>query len=276
MLDEPFNWLNPSTLHVYDYDRPLIYSLQILVTGFFHQQYLHHAKSNLLCVCGDICTTGEIIQDGVYRYMLSSHAPGLVNIFLSFDGHKPISQVLSFEYRTPISSEPVYSEEYRHEELRVQIRLAHLLFTTSKSLDILSSKVSLNKLKEAKKFALKTSEISNTWSFLIKSIDDNKITFSQAKDSVMISILRDRLKEFLLERIVSGSKTTELNAQGQGVIHLCAILGYAWAVYLFSWSALSLDFRDKHGWTALHWAAYCGRYYFIFIFPLSHIIAFIV
>ncbi|KAG5573986.1 hypothetical protein H5410_063752 [Solanum commersonii] len=65
--------------------------------------------------------------------------------------------------------------------------------------------------------------------------------------------------EWLLERVIEGCKISEHDEEGQGVIHLCAILGYTWAVYLFSWSGLSLDYRDKYGWTALHWAAYYGR-----------------
>ncbi|XP_052478748.1 calmodulin-binding transcription activator 5 isoform X3 [Gossypium raimondii] len=234
---------------------------KILVTGVFHQAYQHLAKSNLFCVCGDVCYPVETIQVGVYRCLLSQHAPGLVKLYMSLDGHKPISQVLNFEYRAPLLHDPVVplEDKSRWEEFRLQMRLAYLLFSTSKSLSILSGKVSPNSLKEAKKFAQKTSNISNSWTYLIQSIEENRASFTQAKDSLFEIALKNRLKDWLLERIIYGSKTTEYDAQGQGVIHLCAILGYAWAIYLFSWSGLSLDFRDKHGWTALHWAAYYGR-----------------
>ncbi|TYJ15504.1 hypothetical protein E1A91_A10G188100v1 [Gossypium mustelinum] len=235
---------------------------KILVTGVFHQAYQHLAKSNLFCVCGDVCYPAETIQVGVYRCLLSQHAPGLVKLYMSLDGHKPISQVLNFEYRAPLLHDPVVplEDKSRWEEFRLQMRLAYLLFSTSKSLNILSGKVSPNSLKEAKKFAQKTSNISNSWTYLIQSIEENRASFTQAKDSLFEIALKNRLKDWLLERIIYGSKTTEYDAQGQGVIHLCAILGYTWAIYLFSWSGLSLDFRDKHGWTALHWAAYYGRY----------------
>ncbi|TYI07107.1 hypothetical protein ES332_A10G204100v1 [Gossypium tomentosum] len=234
---------------------------KILVTGVFHQAYQHLAKSNLFCVCGDVCYPAETIQVGVYRCLLSQHAPGLVKLYMSLDGHKPISQVLNFEYRAPLLHDPVVplEDKSRWEEFRLQMRLAYLLFSTSKSLNILSGKVSPNSLKEAKKFAQKTSNISNSWTYLIQSIEENRASFTQAKDSLFEIALKNRLKDWLLERIIYGSKTTEYDAQGQGVIHLCAILGYTWAIYLFSWSGLSLDFRDKHGWTALHWAAYYGR-----------------
>ncbi|KAG5240293.1 calmodulin-binding transcription activator [Salix suchowensis] len=217
---------------------------KILVTGYFHEQYLHLAKSKLFCICGDAFVLAEVVQAGVYSCMVLPHSPGLVNLCLSLDGSKPISQILSFEYLAP----PV------HDSVTYLFALS-----TSKTLNALSSKVSPAKLKEAKKFANKTSNISNTWAHLIKSIEGSRISVAQAKDGLFELSLRNAIKEWLLERILEGCKTTEYDAQGLGVIHLCAIMGYTWSANLFSWSGLSLDFRDKHGWTAIHWAAYYGR-----------------
>ena len=246
--------------------------LQIIVIGFFHKEYLHLAKSSLLCVCGDVCVPAETVQVGVYRCFVLPHSSGSVNLFMSFDGHKPISQVLNFEYHIPSLVDPKNSleEKFNWEDFQYQLRLAYLLFSTSKNLNILSNKVSPNSLKEAKNFAHKTSNISLSWEKFIKSVEENKVPFPQAKDVLFELTLKNRLKEWLLERVVERpktterSKTTEYDAQGLGVIHLCAILGYTWAVPLFSCSGLSLDFRDKYGWTALHWAAFCGRYLFYF------------
>ncbi|KAE9594913.1 putative transcription factor CG1-CAMTA family [Lupinus albus] len=234
---------------------------KVLITGLFHNDYQSLAKSNLLCVCGDVSVPVEVVQVGVYRCWVSPHSPGFVSLYMSLDGHKPISQVVNFEYRTPVLHDPAAYMEGKHnrEEFRLQMRLAHLLFTTQRSLDIFSSKVSPDALEYARKFVSKTSFMANSWQYLMKSTDDNTIPFSQAKNDLFEISLRNRLKEWLLERIVLDCNTTEYDAQGQGVIHLCAILGYTWAVSLFSWSGLTLDFRDKYGWTALHWAAYYGR-----------------
>ncbi|KAF9674249.1 hypothetical protein SADUNF_Sadunf10G0107800 [Salix dunnii] len=235
--------------------------LVILVTGYFHEQYLHLAKSNLFCICGDAFVRAEIVQVGVYSCMLPSHSPGLVNFCLSLDGLEPTSQILNFEYRAPSEHDPVVSSEDKSnwEEFHLQMRLAYLLFSTSKTLDVLSNKLSPTNLKEAKSFTRKTSNVSNSWAYLIKAIEDGGISVAQAKDGFLELSLKNTLKEWLLEKILEGCKTTGYDAQGLGVIHLCAIIGYTWAVYLYSWSGLSLDFRDKHGWTALHWAAYYGR-----------------
>lgn len=233
---------------------------KILVTGFFHDDCLHLSKSNMFCVCGEVRVPVEFVQAGVYRCLLSPHSPGLLHLYMSLDGHKPISQVLNFEYRTQLHA-PVASSEDKSkwEEFQVQMRLAHLLFSSFKGLNILSSKVPPNSLKEAKKFALKSENISNSWAYLFKSIGDKRTSFPEAKDCLFELTLKNKLKEWLLERVVEGCKTTEYDVHGQGVIHLCAILGYTWAILLFSWAGLSLDFRDKYGWTALHWAAYYGR-----------------
>ncbi|MBA0681624.1 hypothetical protein Goari_023412, partial [Gossypium aridum] len=237
---------------------------EILVTGVFHQAYQHFAKSTLFCVCGDLCTPAEIVQVGVYRCLLSQHSPGLVNLYMSLDGHKPISQVLGFEYCTPLSHDSIVpTEDESRQEFQLQMRLAYLLFSTSKSLDILlGNKVSPNILKGVKKFAQKTTNMSDCWKYLMKSFEENRVSSTQAKDSLLEIALKNRLRDWLLERIIEGGKTNEHDTQGQGVLHLCAILGYTWAMYLYSWSGLSLDFRDKHGWTALHWAAFYGRYVF--------------
>ena len=102
------------------------------------------------------------------------------------------------------------------------MRLAHLLFSMSKSLSILSSKVAPTALKEAKMFARKTAHIADGWAFMIEAIENNKISFQQAKDSLFELTLKNRLYEYLLEKVVEGCKTPEHDDQGQGV-SICAL-----------------------------------------------------
>ena len=226
--------------------------LQILVVGYFHEGQSNLSRSNLFCICGNACARAEPVQSGVFRCVVSPQAPAFVNLFLSFDGHTPISQVVMFEFRGPIVDNPAISEERSSwEEFEVQMRLAHLLFSTSRSFNILSTKVTPTALKEAKNFARKTSHIKNHWEFLTKSIKAKEMSFPDAKNCLFELTLQNRLLEWLLERVAEGCQISERDEQGLGVIHLCAILGYTWAVYPFSWSGLSIDYRDKFGWTAL-------------------------
>ncbi|KAF6156963.1 hypothetical protein GIB67_039724 [Kingdonia uniflora] len=234
---------------------------KVIVIGYFHRAHSQLVESNLLCVFSDICASAEMIQDGVFRTKALPHSPGSVSFYLSFDGHTPISQVMTFEYRSPPMAHEVSSQEDKSkwEDFQVQVRLSRLLFSTTNSVNILSSKISPNALKEVKKFALATSFIGKDWAYLIKSIGGGEISFSQARSDLFEITLKNKLQEWLLAQIVEGCKSSVRDRQGQGIIHLCAILGYAWAVRPFSLSGLSLDFRDAAGWTALHWAAYYGR-----------------
>ncbi|ESQ48240.1 hypothetical protein EUTSA_v10020047mg [Eutrema salsugineum] len=235
---------------------------KVLVTGFLHDSYQHLGSSNLFCVCGDSCVPAEYVQAGVYRCFIPPHSPGMANLYLSADGHKPISQCFTFEHRSvplPGKTVPEDDQESKWEEFELQVRLAHLLFTSSNKLNVLSSKISPANLVDAKKLASKTSHLLNSWAYLIKSIQGNKVSLGQAKDHIFELTLKNRIKEWLMEKVLEGCNTLDYDSKGLGVIHLCAILGYTWSVQLFSLSGLSLDFRDKQGWTALHWAAYYGR-----------------
>lgn len=238
-----------------------VLSLQILVIGNFPGRQSQLAKSNLFCVCANVCFPAEFVQSGVYRCVISPQVPGLANLYLSFDGSTPISQVMTFEFRAPSAHKwtAPLEDQSNWDEFRVQMRLAHLLFSTSKSLSIFSNKVHQNSLKDAKRFVRKCAHITDNWAYLIKSIEDRKVPFIHAKDCLFELSLQTKFHEWLLERVIEGCKTSERDEQGQGVIHLCAILGYTWAVYPFTWSGLSVDYRDKHGRTALHWAAHYGR-----------------
>ncbi|XP_026449499.1 calmodulin-binding transcription activator 5-like [Papaver somniferum] len=235
---------------------------QVIVIGYFNGGPSHLVDSDLLMILGDECIPAEMIQHGVYRCKALPHSPGLVNLHLSMDGQTPISQVMSFEYRSPSVVNEVASpnDEPSRDEFQIQIRLAHLLFSSSNSLSILSNKASPTVLKEAKKFAHSTSSIIKDWDYLIKSVMNNDISFQHAQKSLFEITLKNKLHEWLLERVIEGSKISARDHQGLGIIHLCAILGYTWAVRPFSRSVLSLDFRDSRGWTALHYAAHFGRY----------------
>ncbi|XP_058201161.1 calmodulin-binding transcription activator 5 isoform X2 [Rhododendron vialii] len=265
IMDHPQSFVPGQLFSITDVSPAWAFSTEetkILITGFFNDGHQHLSRSDLYCVCGDECYPAEIIQPGVFRCLVSPHTPGLVNLYFSLDACNPISQVMTFEYRTPLLRDSMVCSEntgVNWEDFRVQMRLAHLLFSTTKSLSIFSSKVLPHALKEAKIFTHKTSHIVDGWAYTMESVENNQISFQQAKDSLFELTLKNKLYEWLLERVVEGGKTSDHDDQGQGVIHLCAILDYTWAVCPFAWSGLSLDYRDKFGWTALHWAAYCGR-----------------
>ncbi|MCL7028005.1 hypothetical protein MKW94_030778 [Papaver nudicaule] len=107
-------------------------------------------------------------------------------------------------------------------ELKLEKKLANLLVTEEKDRQVL-----IRKLKKC----------------------DNLETHSEI-------ILREYLKDWIFEGC---RRVIATNKEGHAVIHLCASLGYAWAIGIFKRFAFSLNRKDETGWTPLHWAAYYGR-----------------
>ncbi|KAK1319879.1 Calmodulin-binding transcription activator 5 [Acorus calamus] len=247
---------------------------KVIVIGKFCDGCTSFKDSNFFFIFGNLCSPAERVQEGVFRCTAPQHTPGIVNFYLSLDGSIPISQVLNFEYRSiSTTSQNNYfsspqtsdfsSTDYDNtnwENIQYQIRLIHLLFTTTSGINLLSSKISPNLLKEAKKLSSLTNvSLEKNWAHLLKSIENHDFSVSFVHQNLFEMALKNKLQEWLIEKVAEGCKKPILDKKGQGVIHLCAILGYAWAIYPFKISGLSLDFRDAHGWTALHWAAFYGR-----------------
>jgi hypothetical protein len=71
--------------------------------------------------------------------------------------------------------------------------------------------------------------------------------------------LKSHMQKWLLSKLQEeGKGPSILDEKGQGVFHMAAALGYDWAVAPLVAAGIPINFRDVHGWTALHWAAsYC-------------------
>ncbi|XP_031486379.1 calmodulin-binding transcription activator 6 isoform X2 [Nymphaea colorata] len=238
---------------------------KVLVTGCFHKSYSHLVESRILCVFGDTSVPAEMVQAGVVRCMAPPQLSGIYSFYLSFDGRVPISQIMSFEYYPAPShsanngiSAPKFDES-KWNDFEVKRRLAHLLFSTSSGVSIFTSKVSPKTLNDAKRFAQSTLLHEKDWMSLENSMELNEASFLKANVSLLDLTLKTKLQEWLLEKLIEGRGAIVRDHQGQGVIHLCAVLDYRWAIHLITEAGISIDFRDASGWTALHWAANFGR-----------------
>ncbi|KAL5197132.1 hypothetical protein ABZP36_000644 [Zizania latifolia] len=234
-------------------------STKVLVVGNFYEQYKHLTLSPMYGVFGDECIAADIVQNGVYRFMVGPHAPGEVDFYLTLDGKTPISAICCFTYHvmhgTSVEGRLTPSgDDYKRSNLLMQTRLARLLFSTSKK------KIAPKLLVEGTKLSnLISASPEKEWMDLWKIIGDSDVACVPVTESLLELVLRNRLQEWLIEKVMEGQKSTGRDDLGQGPIHLCSFLGYTWAIRLFSLSGFSLDFRDSSGWTALHWAAFHGR-----------------
>ncbi|KAI3924952.1 hypothetical protein MKW98_002861 [Papaver atlanticum] len=87
---------------------------------------------------------------------------------------------------------------------------------------------------------------------------------SKTVKSVVDLDLEQRLARMLVPREEDGDdlcyrRGKPFDIHGLGVMHLCASLGYTWAIALYRMISFGVDYRDLNGWTALHWAAFHGR-----------------
>lgn len=227
--------------------------------GDFHDQFGHLYQSNLYCSIGGTCVKAESIKAGVLRVLIPPNTPGPADLYITLDCQNPISQVMNFTYlpdhHKPTNGVPNPKPEPEKSDIHLQTRLAQLVFSSNK-ISSMSNKLPQKQLKEATRFASQTSPmLEKRWTGLIKQINEGKANTK----GLLEMVLRNKVQEWLLEKVLEGCKITPLDKEGQGVIHLCVLLDYDWAVWLFALSGLSLDFRDSAGWTALHWAAFYGR-----------------
>ncbi|XP_078446536.1 calmodulin-binding transcription activator isoform X2 [Wolffia australiana] len=226
---------------------------KILVVGYFHESHKQLENSSLYLVLGDTYVPAELVQHGVYRSRVTPRTPGLTNLYLTLDKQLPISKIMDYEVRPTVNALK-HEEESAERDLEVIIRLIRLLFSTSSYSSIQSN------MKVAKRFLSATApSLEKDWTHLLKSVRSKGASFSSVSRELFDLVLKTKVQEWLSLKLAEGRKTTELDSQGLGVLHLCAIQDFTWAAHLFKSSGLSIDFRDVYGWTALHWAAYSGR-----------------
>ncbi|GKV44651.1 hypothetical protein SLEP1_g51812 [Rubroshorea leprosula] len=81
-----------------------------------------------------------------------------------------------------------------------------------------------------------------------------------SQEQVPPKTLKGKLRQWLLKKVAEGGYASSiLDEGGQGVLHLAAALGYDWALEPTIVAGVRVDFCDVNGWSALHWAASCGR-----------------
>ncbi|GKV49820.1 hypothetical protein SLEP1_g56551 [Rubroshorea leprosula] len=95
---------------------------------------------------------------------------------------------------------------------------------------------------------------------MLKTGSGMEFSVEKLKDQLLQKQLKEKLLVWILQKDAEGGKGCSiLDEDGQGVLHLAAALGYDWALEPTIVAGVSVDFRDVNRWTALHWAAFCGR-----------------
>ncbi|ONK75551.1 uncharacterized protein A4U43_C03F18080 [Asparagus officinalis] len=103
-------------------------------------------------------------------------------------------------------------------------------------------------------------EVDDEWFNMLIPRHESEVPSDSTRDWFLEKRLKDKLHIWLLYKVAEDGKgPSVLDNEGQGVLHLAAALGYDWAITPTITAGVSVNFRDVHGWTALHWAAFYGR-----------------
>ncbi|KAJ4721920.1 Calmodulin-binding transcription activator like [Melia azedarach] len=233
---------------------------KVLIIGMFLGNKKLSSDTKWSCMFGEIEVPAEVLTDNVIRCQAPSHAPGRVPFYITCSNRLACSEVREFEYqekpdKVAISMAVKSSPE---EEVCFQTRLAKLLYLDPqrKQLDCTIEECDRCKLKNAIYSMRGTGE--KDW----QQVEEFSVAFDDAnsRDKLIQNLLRDRLREWLIWKIHEGGKGPHfIDDGGQGVLHLAAALGYAWAMGPIIAAGVGPNFRDVRGRTALHWASYFGR-----------------
>ncbi|KAL5982189.1 hypothetical protein ACLOJK_016259 [Asimina triloba] len=200
----------------------------------------------------------EVLADGVLRCHAPLHAAGRVPFYVTRSNRLACSEVREFEYRvSPTQGTEIVDAPDGTSEILLRVRLGKLL--SLESVDQLESSATEKPHIRSKINSL-LEENDDEWFQMVMLSTDAQFSSDMIQEQLLQKVLKDKLRAWLLYKVAEGGKGPNvLDEEGQGVLHLAAALGYDWAIAPTLAAGVKIDFRDVHGWTALHWAAYCGR-----------------
>ncbi|KAH7423438.1 hypothetical protein KP509_12G055700 [Ceratopteris richardii] len=245
---------------------------KVLVAGIFSESTGNTSSSRWSCRFGDIEVPAYILQSGTLRCVAPSHEPGIFSFYVLCDGVM-CSNIKQFEFREsvdvrrefenpekPSISARILDANKHNEDLTLlhQVRLAKFLLPKDNetSGQAISSDLASSQIGNGKLEFLMVDE--NRWNIMEASITNGHYTYEDVRSMLGEAFYKSALCQWLKRKAI-GENVTSLDKHGLGVLHMVAALGYDWAIPPLLAAGFGVNFRDVNGWTALHWAAFCGR-----------------
>ncbi|KAD7117535.1 hypothetical protein R6Q59_005849 [Mikania micrantha] len=226
--------------------------IKVLITGRFlrSQQELQHCE--WACMFGEMEVPAEVVADGVLCCHTPDHKPGRVHFYVTCSNRLACSEVREFEFQVEENNNIQGINRDNFSEL-------HLRFV--KLLSLQDSVTRVDDPELMSQLGSLIQEDNSEWDQMLKFTTSEEEFFSEkARNQLSEKLLREKLHAWLVQKVAEGGKgASVLDEGGQGVLHFAGALGYDWAIPPTVAAGVSINFRDVNGWTALHWAAYCGR-----------------
>ena len=209
---------------------------------------------------GELEVPAEIIAEGVLRCNAPIHKVGRVPFYVTCSNRLACSEVREFEYRRKEvrDVETKYNQSGCTNEI-LKLRFGNLLCLSPTSPN--SDRVNLAELSQlSSKISSLLRVDQDEWDQMFRLTSEDDFSLEGVQEQFHQKLLKEKLHEWLLQKVAEGGKgPSVLDECGQGVLHFAAALGYDWALEPTIVAGVSVNFRDVNGWTALHWAAFCGR-----------------
>ncbi|CAL5365358.1 unnamed protein product [Camellia sinensis] len=236
--------------------------IKVLITGKFLMNQQDVDKCKWSCMFGEVEVPAEVIADGVLRCHTPLHKDGRVPFYVTCSNRLACSEVREFEYRIEnlqdVDIPDIYSGSTN--EILLRMRFGKMLSLESGSPPSSVPSTLGENSHLSNKISSLLREDNNEWEQMLMLTSEDEFSTEEVKEQLLQKLLKEKLHLWLLQKVAEGGKgPSVLDEGGQGVLHIAAALGYDWAIPPTLAAGVSVNFRDVNGWTALHWAAYCGR-----------------
>ncbi|KAM5577233.1 hypothetical protein ABKV19_007867 [Rosa sericea] len=229
--------------------------IKVLITGkFLKSQHVESCKWS--CMFGEVEVPAEVIADGVLRCYTPIHKAGRVPFYVTCSNRLACSEVREFEYRVA-QTQDVDSKDYYNDcsNETLSMRFGKLLSLSSTSPNCDPASTAENSELTAKITSMLKND-NDEWDKMVQLTSDEDFSLER----LLQQLLKEKLHAWLVQKLAAGGKgPSVVDEGGQGVLHFGAALGYDWVLLPTITAGVSVNFRDVNGWTALHWAAFCGR-----------------
>lgn len=208
---------------------------------------------------GEVEVPAEVLADGILCCCAPLQNPGLVPFYVTCSNRLACSELREFEYRSgadqTISSLNVSGDNAIM--MHLYQRFERILHREPVGSPVHSGGNDFERLNLTNKIISMMEENDQEAKFSGNDGSHLKVI----GEMLLEKQLKEKFYSWLLSRAADDGKgLTMIDERGQNVLHLAAALGFDWAIQPIVISGVSIDFRDVNGFTALHWAAFYGRY----------------